>query len=100
GVDLIDGGGHGEPSLRAVAPVVSRDSPGLRLPPRPLRRDPEAQRVEPDEAGGVALVVAARAFLEGHEVLVVERQRAPPADDGRIALVQFELHDSGNMLLT
>ena len=55
-----------------------RVKPGMTIfgklaPPVPLRADPEPERIQPDEAGGVALVVAARAFLEGDEVLVVER---------------------------
>src|SRR5690349_12135559 len=69
------------------------------LSPVPLRRDPQAQGVEADEAGGVAMVVAALPFLEGDEVLVVERQRALAADDDRIALVELHADAAGDMLL-
>ena len=46
---------------------------GFRLP---LRERAQAQRVQSDEPRRVALVVGAAAFLEGHQVLVVERMLA------------------------
>jgi hypothetical protein len=49
----------------------------------------QAQRIELDEAGGVAVVVGNRAFLEGDEVLVVQRKFALAPDHDDIALVEF-----------
>src|SRR5687768_735211 len=71
----------------------------LGAPLVPSRRYPQAERVEADEAGGVALVVAATAFLEGDQILVVERQRAGPADHGGIALVELEPDRPADMFL-
>ena len=39
----------------------------------PLPKRPQPQRIQPDEPGGVALVVGALVVLEGDEVLIVER---------------------------
>src|SRR5262249_33157213 len=59
----------------------------------------QAQRVEPDEAGGVAMVIGDGAFLERHEILVVERVLRRAADNGDAALVKAELDRAGNELL-
>src|SRR3546814_9712302 len=74
--------------LRDVS--VKLPAPGL---------DPQPQRVEADEAGGVALVVAARPFLEGDEILVIERQRTLPADHRGVALVKLHSDGAAHMLL-
>src|SRR3546814_20956551 len=74
--------------LRDVS--VKLPAPGL---------DPQPQRVEADEAGGVALVVAARPFLEGDEILVIERQWTLPADPRGVALVQLHSDGAAPMLL-
>src|SRR5260370_1449780 len=54
-----------------------------------LGERPQPQRVELDEAAGVVVVVGDGAFLEGDEVLVVERIGAVAADQDHIALVEF-----------
>jgi hypothetical protein len=46
----------------------------------------EPQRVELDEAGGVAVIVGDGAFLEGDEVLIVERMGAVAADHWTLPL--------------
>ncbi len=46
------------------------------LPPLPQRA--QAQGIEADEALGIAVIVGDRAFLEGDEVLIVERILATP----------------------
>src|SRR3990170_5862138 len=58
----------------------------------PLAQQPQAQRVELDEAFGVLLVVGAFIVLEGDDLVGVERFRALPADDHDIALIELE-HD-------
>src|SRR5207253_3797 len=68
-------------------------------PPVPLRQRPQPQRVQPDEARRIAVVVAALPFLEGDEVLVVERKRALAANDEGIALVELHPHRPAHMLL-
>jgi hypothetical protein len=50
---------------------IGEGSSQLQLFPS-LSQRAQAQRVEADEAGGVAVVVGDFAFLEGDEVLVVE----------------------------
>src|SRR5262249_45152573 len=61
----------------------------------PERAQP--QRVEPDEAGGVALVVGNRTFLEGDEILIVERIRALAPDHADASLVELEPHIAGHV---
>src|SRR5665213_998336 len=59
---------------------------------------PQAQRVEPDEAGGVALVVDL-IFLEGDVGEAVERARRFPPDHADMALIELEPHRALDMLL-
>jgi hypothetical protein len=58
--------------MRAISPPPIRTPVRAQLP-LPLPERAQAQRVEADEALRVAVVVGDRAFLEGREVLVVER---------------------------
>jgi hypothetical protein len=58
----------------------------------------QAQRVEPDKAFGVALVVD-RVFLEGDVTEAVEALRRPPADEVGRALVELEPHRTLDLLL-
>src|SRR6478752_4742444 len=60
------------------------------LPPHAERAQP--QRVEPDEALGVLLVVGALVVLEGDERRGIQRLPAFPAGHHHIALVEFEPH--------
>jgi hypothetical protein len=53
----------------------------------PLRQRPKTKGVQLDESGGVLVIVSDRAFLEGHEVLVVERMGTVAADHVDAALV-------------
>src|SRR6516164_1936630 len=61
-------------------------------------REAQAQRVEPDKAVGVALVVD-RVLLEGDVAEAVEALGRPPADDADQALVELEPYDALDMLL-
>src|SRR5579859_1001086 len=97
----------GRPRTTANVPA-SEDADGdvraprrrLALPPRVAPRlHAQAQGVELDEAGGVAVVVGALALLEGDEVLVVERARAGAADDRDVALVELDPHPAGDLRL-
>src|SRR3989442_12129107 len=86
-------------SRREACGLAPQHEGGLQAklaPPLPERA--QAQRVEADEAFGVALVVGG-AFLEGHEILVVERIFALAADDRHIALVELEPHPAGDEFL-
>src|SRR3984957_9923757 len=65
----------------------------------PLRQSPQAQRIELDEASRVLVVVSDGAFLEGDEILVVERVRAVTADHMDAALVELEPHAPCDHLL-
>src|SRR5260221_1381612 len=47
----------------------------------------QPQGVELDEAGGVAVIVGDRAFLEGDEVLIVQRVLALASNHDDVALV-------------
>src|SRR6202012_294972 len=67
--------------------------------PLPLTECAQPQRIELDEARRVALIVGHRAFLEGHEILVVERIGTFAADDAGIAFVEFELDRAGDKFL-
>src|ERR1700733_6669397 len=67
--------------------------------PLPLPERPQPQRVEADEAFGVALVVGDLAVLEGDEVLIVERIFALAADHAGIALVELQPHAAGDKFL-
>src|SRR6266404_3776247 len=58
----------------------------------------QAQRVEADEAFGVALVVD-RILLEGDVAEAVEALRRPSADHPSQALVELEPHDARDILL-
>src|SRR6266851_10005888 len=52
----------------------------------------QPQGVELDEARGVAMIVGDRAFLEGDEVLIVQRVLALASDHDDVSLVQFQAH--------
>ena len=68
-----------------------------------LRRDFQAQAVQPDKSRGVVLVVgpAVRDRVGFHrgEVRVVEADRGFAARDHDIALVKFHAHRAGHVLL-
>src|SRR5262249_25641558 len=59
----------------------------------------QAERVELDEALGVALVVGAGVLLEGDVREAVEGVRRLAPDDARRALVELEPHGAGDALL-
>src|SRR5713101_5676930 len=62
------------------------------------RGEAQAQRIQPDEALGIALVVD-RVFLEGDMAEAVEAFGRLPADDAGRALVELEAHDPLDILL-
>ena len=65
-----------------------------------LRRDFQAQGVQPDEAGGVVLVVGlGRVGFHRGDVRVVEAHRGFAAADHDVALVKFHAHGAGDVLL-
>src|SRR5512143_2860114 len=59
----------------------------------------QAQRIQLDEAFGVALVVGPLVVLEGNRLHRVERLRRLAADHGRVALVELEPHRAADVLL-
>src|SRR3546814_14770863 len=61
---------------------------------------PQAQRVELDEAGGVALVVGAFVVLEGHDLFRIEAVGRLAADHVDAALVELEPHGARHLFLT
>ena len=65
----------------------------------PLGQRTQAQRIELDEACGVAVVVGDGSFLEGDEILVVERMRAVAPDHVDSALVELETDAAGDQFL-
>src|SRR5215470_6041243 len=90
---------NGPSGERDRAECLARQSSALRplvhlAPPAP--EGAQAQRIQADEAGSVAVVVGDRALLEGDEVLIVERIWARPPDHPGAALVQFESHLSAH----
>src|SRR5690606_30978126 len=88
---------------RARLVLPERGAP-LRMTTRPFRFTSAAclgvagrpglqpQAVEADEAFGIVVVIGNRAFLEGHELHVVERVRRGARDDIGRALVELYLH--------
>ena len=90
------------PPVRRRPRVRVEGSAGSALQPQfpfPLRQGAQPQRVELDEARGVAVVVGDGALLEGDEVLVVERIGALAADDVDAALVELQPHLAGDQFL-
>src|SRR5439155_6266046 len=81
----------------AAAPRT-KGSLELQLPPA-LPQCPQPQRVEPDEARCVAVVVGNGALLEGDEVLVIERIGTLAADYRDAALVELEPHAAADEFL-
>src|SRR5262245_61589980 len=67
-------------------PLAGRDNSPRQLAPA-LRQRAQAQRLEPDEALRVLLIVGDRAVLERDEFLIVERIGTVATDDGSLALV-------------
>src|SRR5277367_5625946 len=59
----------------------------------------EAERVQLDEAFGVALVVGAGVFLEGDVLHRIERLWGLAADHRGVALVELEPHRAAHILL-
>src|SRR5262245_52480589 len=91
-----------EPSRpnRYRGPVTGKGSDALQLEfPFALSERAQPQRIEADEAGGVALIVSCRAFFEGHQVLIVERIFALAPDHTDIALVELELYAAADEFL-
>src|SRR5262249_18497084 len=76
--------------------AVRRSGLGSALAERPQA---QPQRVQLDEALGVALVVGALIFFEGHMLHGVERLRRLAANNGSVALVELEPHRAGDILL-
>src|SRR6185437_6677846 len=64
-----------------------------------LAEGAQAQRVELDEARRIAMIVGDRAFLEGDEILIVQRISAFAADHDDVALVELEAYPAGDVLL-
>ena len=65
-----------------------------------LGRDFQAQGVEPDEAGGVVLVVGlGRVGFHRGDVRVVEAHRGFAAGDHDVTLVEFHAHGAGHVPL-
>ena len=65
-----------------------------------LRRDFQAQAVQPDETGGVVLVVGfGRVGLHRGDVRVVEAHRGFATADHDVALVKFHTHRAGDVPL-
>src|SRR5579863_4664 len=67
--------------------------------PLALAEGAQAQRVELDEARGIAMIVGDRAFLEGDEILIVQRISAFAADHDDVALVELEANPASDVLL-
>src|ERR1700754_3283673 len=67
--------------------------------PLALAERAQPQCVKLDEARGVAVIVGDCAFLEGDEILIVERVLALAADHGGVALVELHPHLTGDILL-
>src|SRR3569623_167763 len=85
-------------SLRMASPFIAAASAALeRIPP--LAERPQPQRVEPDEAFGVLLVVGALVVLEGDQRRGVERRGARAAGHDHVALVELERHLALDQLL-
>src|SRR5919106_236281 len=64
-----------------------------------LRERAQPQRVELDETSRVAVIIGDRAFLEGDELLVVERIAALTPDHDGTALVELERHTPRDIAL-
>src|SRR5260370_24912526 len=58
----------------------------------------QPQGVQLDEAGGIAMIVGYRAFLEGDEVLILQRILALASDHDDVALVEFYPHPPAYVL--
>src|SRR5207302_1031197 len=83
----------GSPRSSTIGWQRRGDALAFRFQPAPaLSQRAQPQRVEPDEAGRVAVVVGDGAFLEGDEVLVVERIRTLAPDHADIAFVELQAH--------
>src|SRR6188768_4431886 len=93
-------------------PATRKDSP--QSPPLYIQLEPsvlrlrsalrkiacaEAQAVEADEAGGVALIVPGLHALHGRDVHIVERVFRLPAASDDVALVELEANSAGDVLL-
>src|ERR1043165_46662 len=73
----------------------ARKASGLIAPPSfasPAGRDPHPQRVQPDEARGVGLIVGAFVVLEGGDRRVEQRFLRRAAGDQHRALVELDAH--------
>src|SRR4030088_3453336 len=57
----------------------------------------QPQGVEPDEARGVTMIVGDRTFLEGDEILIVQRIPALAPDHDDVALVELDAHAAGDI---
>src|SRR5207248_10334285 len=64
-----------------------------------LRQRAQTERIEPDEALRIVLMVGGGAILERHQILIVKRIGALTADHGSLALVELEPHPAGHELL-
>ena len=83
---------------RPLAPSRRHHAQSRFQPPRRFLRCAsvrQAQGIELDEAFRVAVVIGDGAFLEGHQILIVERERAGAADDDDVALVELEADLAG-----
>src|SRR5690606_36856637 len=86
---------------RTTARPQSSGSPGLRasalVTGLALAQHAQAQGVQLDEALSVVVVIGLDAFLEGHQVLIVQALVALAADDGDIALVELDPHHARDL---
>src|SRR5205085_9900158 len=102
---------HGGGGMFASGPCCCRPSGSHRSPPPPhsgggtrrlslipLRREAEAQCLQPDKALGVALVVNL-VFLEGDVREAVEAVRRLSPDDRRRTLIEFQPDATLDLLL-
>src|SRR5258708_2516077 len=84
------GGGSGGRGMGAGEIVGAGEYGGAR---------PQPQRIEPNEARRIGLVVGALIGFHGGDVGIVERQLALASRDDEVALVEFQPHGAGDVFL-
>src|SRR5664280_3110368 len=104
----MDVGGYGPRLARSLssgrpqAEPVGLAGTTLRICSQPqlflaLAERAQPQGIELDEARGIAVIVSHRTFLEGDEILIVQRILALAADHDDISLVEFQAHPTGDI---